>query len=235
MEGDRQGMGTDKEGGERLKGGTHRGETEREGGHREGGQTGRGYAQGGDTDRKRGGRRSWEGGLFVGGGGSLSSARAGGWWSRWALVARCSLRVVMVFVRSCSFMRGGPSFVGGGVVVVRASSRVVVVVGARCAPWFVVRGWWGGCSVVVRGACISSYQWKGRGGSHSPEEQRQRTTMNIIVVRRLGATSQSGRGTWCVDLPTPPLRLSSFMVVAVRRFAMGVRRPGRCHRRGMPR
>jgi hypothetical protein len=148
----------------------------------------------------------------VGGGGSLSSA--GGWWLRWALVARCSLRVVMVFVRSCSFVRGGPSFVGA---------------------WFVVRGWWGGCSVVVRGACISCYQWKGRGGSHSLEEQRQRTTMNIIVVRRLGATSQSGRGTWCVDLPTPPLRLSSFMVIAVCRFTMGVRRPGRCHRHGMPR
>jgi hypothetical protein len=133
------------------------------------------------------------------------------------------------------FVRERGAVVRGWVVVVRTSSRVVVVVGARCAPWFVVRGWWGAWSVVVRSACISCYQWKGRGGPHSPEEQRQRTMMNIIVIRRLGATSQSGCGTWCVDLPTPPLRSSSFMVVAVRRFAMGVRRPGRCHRRGMPR
>jgi hypothetical protein len=102
MEGDRQGVGTDKEGGGKSEGGdTGRG-TDREGGHREGIQTRRGYEQGGNTDRMRGGRRSWN----RGGGGSPSSVRARGWWLWWALVARCCLRVVMG-VRSWSFVRGG--------------------------------------------------------------------------------------------------------------------------------
>jgi hypothetical protein len=53
------------------------------------------------------------GGPVRGWGGSPSSARARGWWSWWALIVRCSLRLVMG-VRSWSFVRGGPSFVGGG-------------------------------------------------------------------------------------------------------------------------
>jgi hypothetical protein len=190
MEGDRQGVGTDKEGGERVKGGTQgggqtgredtgRGDTgrgDRQGGgmDREGIQTRRGYEQGGDTDKEgvltgRGYRQDEGGPSFVeswGGGGSPSSARARGWWLWWALVARCRLRVVMG-VRSWLFVRGGPSFVGGKVVVVRASSRVLVVVGAR---WLVrgsrVVGWVFGCGPWDLDFVLAMERARG----HSPKE-----------------------------------------------------------------
>jgi hypothetical protein len=87
MEGDRQGVGTDKEGRERVKGGTQgggqtgredtgRGDTgrgDRQGGgmDKEGIQTRRGYEQGGDTDRMRGSHRSWNCGC---GGGTVVCA-----------------------------------------------------------------------------------------------------------------------------------------------------------------
>jgi hypothetical protein len=79
MEGDRQGVGTDKEGGGNTEGGDTRRGTDREGGHREGGQTGRGYGQGGDTDRMRG--------ALVRGG---------------AAVVRASSRVVVVVGARCA-------------------------------------------------------------------------------------------------------------------------------------
>jgi hypothetical protein len=86
MEGDRQGVGTDKEGGKTRRGDTGRG-PDREKGHREGGQTGRGdrqggYGQGGDTDRMRGGHHSWDCGWGV-------------------AVIRASLRVVVVVGTHC--------------------------------------------------------------------------------------------------------------------------------------
>jgi hypothetical protein len=203
MEGDRQGVGTDKEGGERVKGGTQgggqtgredtgrgdtgRGDRQGEGMDREGIQTRRGYEQGGDTDRMRGGRRSWNRG-----------------WGGGFAVVRASSRVVVVVGARCAL-----SFEGG-------DGRSVMVVRERGA---IIRGWEGcrcpcelegvgrggrSLGAVVRGSRVVGWvfgcgPWDldfvlamERARGHSPKERRQRTT---IYYRRSSSGCHVAIGT----------------------------------------
>jgi hypothetical protein len=158
-------------------------------------------------------------------------------------VVRASSRVVVVVGARCAL-----SFEGGdgrSVVVVRERGAVVrgwegrrcprelkgVGRGGRCGSWFE------GGGVGVRLWSVGPGFRVSNGKGERALTERTKTTNDdisssfVVWVPRRYRDVAPGVSTF-LHLPIHSL---SFMVVAVRLFVMGVRRPGHCCRRGMPR